>query len=231
MNIVLTGAADGLGKEIALLLKDHNLILVDYAEAKLKEVAKQVKSKQKYVCDLTSVEDVENTTAKILNKNKKIDVVINCAGAWLNEATEQDLNKFRRMILVNMFGTIAFTKCLLPRLIEQKDGFIININSQAGVHPEAGSPVYSATKAGLIAYRKAIKKDLGNNGIKITDIHPGMIETGLFQKAGVEFPQAAFDNFSLKKADVASVVKWLIDQPSYVSIPALEIKNRNENLN
>ena len=231
MNIVLTGAADGLGKEIALLLKEHNLILVDYAEAKLKEVAKLVKSKQKYVCDLTSAEEVEQTTAQILKKNKKIDVVINCAGAWVNEAIEQDLNKFKRMILVNMFGTIAFTKCLLPRLIEQKDGFIININSQAGVHPEAGSPVYSATKAGLIAYRKAIKKDLGNNGIKITDIHPGMIATGLFEKAGAKFPQASFDHYALNKTDVANVVKWLIDQPSYVSIPAIEMKNRNENLN
>ena len=70
MNIVLTGAADGLGKEIALLLKEHNLILVDYAEAKLKEVAKLVKSKQKYVCDLTSAEEVEQTTAQILKKNK-----------------------------------------------------------------------------------------------------------------------------------------------------------------
>ena len=134
------------------------------------------------------------------------------------------------MILVNLFAPIAMIKSFLPTFIKQKKGLIININSQAGVEKEEGSPVYGATKAGLDIYRKNIKRHLGKNGRKITDIYPGMIETKLFEKAGVNVPEKTFKDYSLTKSQVVAAVKFVIEQPSEVVIPSLEIKNVYENL-
>jgi short-subunit dehydrogenase len=227
MVIVLTGAADGLGREIATQLKGNELILIDCAEEKLKEVAKATKAKF-FVCDLTKPENIEKTCREILISNGKIDVLINCAGVWLDEANETNLARYKNMILVNLFGPIAMTKLLLPRFRQQGSGLIININSQAGVECEETSPVYGATKSGLVAFRKNMKCDLNKNGIKITDVSPGFIDTKIFEKAGISIPDETFKMYSLEKSKVASIVKFIITQPADVYIPSLEIKNVHE---
>ena len=229
MKIIITGAADGLGRELANKLKDNELILVDYAEEKLKEVANELRCKY-YVCDLSNEENIEQICNDIVKNNENIDVLINCAGAWVNEQGELNLNKLKNMILVNVFGTIAMTSSLLPKFKQQKKGLIININSQAGVEREEGFPVYGATKHALSAFRKNIKRNLGNNNIKITDIHPGMIQTKLFEKDGVKYPDQAFQAYSLSKETVANAVLFVINQPENDDIPSLEIKNVHENL-
>ena len=229
MKIIITGAADGLGRELAKKLEGNDLILLDYCEDKLKEVANE-NNCDYYVCDLTSAEQVEKVCKEITDKNEKIDVLINCAGAWVNEQAELNLNKLRNMILVNVFGTIGMTMSLLPKFKEQKSGLVININSQAGVEREEGFPVYGATKSAIVAFRKNIKRQLGNNNIKITDIHPGMIQTKLFEKDGVKYPDQAFKAYSLSKETIANAILFVINQPSEVVIPSLEIKNVHENL-
>lgn len=229
MKIVITGAADGLGREIAIQLKEHELILIDYDQPKLEDIAKKLKAKS-YICDLAKTEEVSAVCKDILAQNKHIDALINCAGVWLNEQTETDLGKYRNMILVNLFSPIAMIQCLLPKFMGQKKGLIININSQAGVEEEEGSPVYGATKAGLVMYRKNVKKNFGKNGIRITDICPGMIETRLFEKAGVDVSKQTFKEYSLTKEQVVAAVRFVINQPCEVLIPSLEIKNVHENL-
>lgn len=230
MKIIITGAADGLGKEIAKEYKDSDLILIDNDEEKLEEIAKKLRVKY-FVCDLAKASAIETVCEKILSENKTIDILINCAGVWLNEAEEKDLEKYRNMILVNLFGPIAMTKVLLPRFLEQKRGLIININSQAGVDRERGAAsVYGASKAGLVVYRQNVKREFAKNGIRITDICPGMIETGLFEKAGVDVSQDTFKKYSLSKSQVVKAIKFVIDQPSEVIIPSLEIKNVYENM-
>ncbi|MDD4111078.1 MAG: SDR family NAD(P)-dependent oxidoreductase [Clostridia bacterium] len=230
MKIVITGAADGLGKEIANEFKDSDLILLDNDEEKLEEVAKKLRVKY-FVCDLAKTSGIETVCEKILAENKTIDILINCAGVWLDETEEKDLEKYRNMILVNLFGPIAMTKALLPRFMEQKRGLIININSQAGIERErATGAVYGASKAGLVAYRQNVKKEFAKNGIRITDLCPGMIETGLFEKAGVEVSDDTFKKYSLSKSQVVKAIKFIIEQPSEVFIPSLELKNIHENL-
>lgn len=228
MNIVITGAADGLGKEIASQFKDEHLILIDYDKEKLLNLAKQLKAEY-YLCDLAVAQEVESVCHNIKSR-MDIDILINCAGIWLDETKENDLKKYQNMILVNLFAPIAMIKCFLPKFIKQKKGLIININSQAGVEREEGSPVYGASKAGLTMYRENIKRKLGKNGIRITDICPGMIETGLFEKAGVDVSNDMFKKYSLSKSQVFSAIKYAIEQPKDVLIPSLEIKNVHENL-
>jgi short-subunit dehydrogenase len=227
MKIVITGAADGLGREIAVGLKSHSLILIDYDKEKLFEVAKKLKA-EAHVCDLSQADEITEVCKDILANNSKIDVLINCAGVWLNESKEKNLEKYKNMILVNLFGPIGMIKSLMPRFLKQKSGLIININSKAGVEIQEGSSVYGATKTGLVAYRKNIRDTLAKNGVRITDICPGMIETGLFEKAGVEYSADIFKTYSLRKSQVVSVVKFVITQSSEVLISSVEIKNVNE---
>lgn len=230
MKIVITGGADGLGKEIVrqLLSHKHEVVLIDRKLENIEKASKDLGIKEIYQCDITESSQIVETTQKILEKHKKIDVLINNAGVWLDENKEEDLNEFKRMILVNLFGTIAITKSFLPRFLEQKGGHIVNINSQAGVAPKENSPVYSATKHGLVGYGKSVRQDLANRGIKLTDIRPGMIETELFVKAGVDFPKSIFNKFALTKDIVASVIVYVVELPENVAIPALEIRNKNE---
>jgi short-subunit dehydrogenase len=195
MRIVITGAADGLGREITNQFKDNDLILIDYNEVKLKEIAKKM-SANSYICDLSSAEEIKVACDDIKKRFKEIDVLINCAGVWLDESKETDLEKYKNMILVNLFGPIAMIQGLLPIFVKQKNGLIININSQSGVERErATGAVYGATKAGLVAYRQNLKKELGKNGIRMTDICPGLIGTGLFEKAGVEISDNVFNKY------------------------------------
>lgn len=230
MKIVITGGADGLGKAIVkqLLEHKHEVIIIDKEIGNIKGISKEFNIANLYQCDITKSDQIIETVEKILNKDKKIDVLINNAGIWLDESSENDLEQYKNMILVNLFGSIAVTKSFLPTFLKQKYGHIVNINSQAGVVPSTNSPVYSATKHGMVGFRKSIRQELSNNGIKMTDIHPGMIKTELFAKAGVNFTKALFDKFALTKDIVAQAVVWAIEQPKDIVIPALEIKNINE---
>ena len=78
--------------------------------------------------------------------------------------------------------------------------------------------------------RQNVKREFAKNGIRITDICPGMIETGLFEKAGVDVSQDTFKKYSSSKSQVVKAIKFVIDQPSEVIIPSLEIKNVYENM-
>ena len=229
MNIVITGAADGLGREIAKEFKNEHLILIDYDKQKLSKVAKELKAEH-YVCDLAVAQEIESI-CKNIESRMDVDILINCAGAWLDEKTETDLKKYQNMILVNLFAPIAMIKSFLPKFIKKKKGLIININSQSGVERErATGAVYGATKAGLIAYRQNMKKELGKNGVRMTDICPGLIETGLFEKAGVNVPDDIFKQYALSKSQVVDAIKYIIRQPVDILIPSLELKNVHENL-
>ena len=153
MKIIITGAADGLGKEIAKEYKDSDLILIDNDEEKLEEIAKKLRVKY-FVCDLAKASAIETVCEKILSENKTIDILINCAGFGLNEAEGERLGKYRNMILVNLFGPIAMTKSfIIPEFLETKRGLIININSQAGVDREREQHQFMEhQKAGLVVY-------------------------------------------------------------------------------
>ncbi|MDD4815708.1 MAG: SDR family NAD(P)-dependent oxidoreductase [Clostridia bacterium] len=232
MKIVITGGADGLGREIVgqLISHKHDVVLIDKTMENIEKVSYDLNIKDIFQCNLTEPSQIIETTQAILKKHKKIDVLINNAGVWTDENNESHLDNYKNMILVNMFGTIAVTKCFLPKFKKQKSGHIVNINSQTGINPCPNSPVYSATNHGIAGYRKSIAQELSQNGIKITDIYSGMIQTNLFAKAGVDFSKTTFDKYALSKEAVAKAVVWAIEQPADVAIPSLEIKNINETI-
>lgn len=230
-NIIITGAANGVGKAVAQILKGENLILIDIDEENLVKTAKEL-NKEYYVCDVSNTEEIKNFIMKI--RNIKIDCLINCAGMWIsgdmskldkpiyNEMNE--LDRVKKVIDTNVFGTIAMIKNLFPIMKKQGHGQIININSQSGVMCEPPFPIYNATKQSTNAFRKAIQDDLARNNIKITDVCPGLIQTDFYKRANNELPKEVMEN-GLTPEDVANTVKYVLDLPHEITIPSIEIRH------
>lgn len=230
-NVIITGAANGVGKAVAKILKNENLILIDIDEEGLIKIAKEL-NKEYYVCDVSNTEEIKNFIDKI--SDIKIDCLINCAGMWIsgdmsklcdpifNEMNE--LNRIKKVIDTNVFGTIAMIKNIFPIMRKQGYGQIININSQSGVMCEPPFPIYNATKQSTNAFRKAIQDDLARNNIKITDVCPGLIQTDFYKRAKNELPKEIMDN-GLTSEDVAKIVKYVFDLPHEITIPSIEVRH------
>lgn len=232
-NIIITGAANGVGKAVAEILKNENLILIDIDEENLEKIANELNSKS-FACNLTDVNKIESVIEQISNQYDKIDCLINCAGMWISgdmSKLEQPifdemntLDRIKDVIDTNVFGTIAMVKSIFPIMKRQGYGQIININSQSGVMCEPPFPIYNATKHSTNAFRKAIQNDLARNNIKITDVCPGLICTDFYKRANNELPKEIMDT-GLTPEDVAKTVKYVFDLPHEITIPTIEVRH------
>ena len=232
-NVIITGAANGVGKAIAQLLKNENLILLDIDEKNLKELSLNSNAKY-YLCDVSDDEQMLNVINDIRQNYETIDCLINCAGMWISgdmSKTEEpiynemnDLSRIKKVIDTNVFGVIGMIKSIFPIMKKQGYGQIININSQSGVMCEPPFPIYNASKTGTNAFRKAIQNDLAQSNIKITDVCPGLIQTDFYKRANNELPSNVMDT-GLTPEDVANTVKFVFDLPHEITIPSIEVRH------
>ena len=223
-TIVITGGSDGLGKTLAKeLSKDNRVIILATSENKLKEVAAQCNCNYK-ICDVSDYKVVESIIESIVNEFEKIDVLINNAGLWIQEELEiNDSERIKSVIDVNLLGTINVSKAVLPEMKKNKDGLIININSQAGINHKAERVVYNASKWGVTGFSKSLQDEVAKYGIRVTDVMPGMMKTNMFNKLNIS---KNMEN-GLDTKEVARLIKFIIDTPNNVMIPEVGIKNIN----
>lgn len=232
-NVIITGAANGVGKAVAEILKKEKLILLDIDENNLKLVSENLNADY-YVCDVSDDKQVLSVIDEISSKYEKIDCLINCAGMWISgdmSKTQEpmykemnDLTRIKKVIDTNVFGVIAMIKSVFPIMKKQGYGQVININSQSGVMCEPPFPIYNASKTGSNAFRKAIQNDLAQNNIKITDVCPGLIQTDFYKRANNELPSDIMDT-GLTPMDVANTVKFVFDLPHEITIPSIEVRH------
>lgn len=209
-NILITGASRGIGKSIATKLKAHKLFLTARNEQALKELNPE----DFLVCDLTK--DVSELI-EFANKNK-IDILINNAGEYIyKEIDKISTVDIEKIVKINLEIPILLSKICSKNMKEQGFGRIINIGSISGVMGEAYASVYSASKAGLIGFSKALGLELAEYGITVNTINPGWVETdlGLESIKDSEFtleetlqtiPQKRF----VQPSEVAALVEYLI---------------------
>ena len=232
-NIIITGAANGVGKAVANILKDNNLLLIDEDEKNLCILSETLNANC-YVCDLSNDEQIKEMINDIKIRYDKIDCLINCAGMWISGDMSKlelpvfdemnELSRIRKVIDTNVFGTIAMIKSIFPIMKNQGYGQIININSQSGVMCEPPFPIYNATKHSTNAFRKAIQADLARNNIKITDVCPGLIQTDFYIRANNELPKEVMET-GLTPEDVAKTVRYVFDLPHEITIPCIEVRH------
>lgn len=223
-TIVITGGSDGLGKTLTeTFSKENNVIIIATNEEKMNLVAKENNCSYK-VCDVSDYEKVEKAISEIIEEYKKIDVLINNAGLWIQEELDtNDSDRIKSVIEVNLLGTINVSKAVIPSMKVNKDGLIININSQAGINHKAERVVYNASKWGVTGFSKSLQNEVAKYGIRVTDVMPGMMKTEMFSRMNIEKNMAN----GLDTKEVARLIKFIIDTPSSVMIPEVGIKNIN----
>lgn len=222
--IVITGGSDGLGKTLTeSLSKENDVIILATNEEKLKNIANSNNCDYK-VCDVSNYSLVEKSINDIIEKHEKIDVLINNAGLWIQEELDtNDSERINSVVDVNLLGVINCTKAVIPIMKQNKNGLIININSQAGINHKAERVVYNATKWGVTGFSKSLVDEVAKYGIRVSNVMPGMMKTDMFNKMHI---QKNMDN-GIDTKEVARLIQFIIDTPSNVMIPEVGIKNIN----
>ena len=217
-NILITGGSDGLGKAIAKeLSKDNNVFIVSNNENKLKETSSELGCKC-FVCDVTDF----NRVQEVVNAIGAVDVLVNCAGLWIqDELDDNDYERIRKVIEVNLLGVINCSKACIPSMKNSKKGLIININSQAGINHKAERVVYNASKWGVTGFSKSLEDEVKKYGIKVTDVMPGKMKTEMFKKMNIE--KSMDDGLDTK--EVATLIRFIVSLPDNVNITEVGIKN------
>jgi NAD(P)-dependent dehydrogenase (short-subunit alcohol dehydrogenase family) len=213
MNILVTGASRGIGKAIALGLKNSgNVFVTSRSENDLKSLG----CAGYFVCDLADEENLISLGNYI--KENDIDVLVNNAGEYIySKIEETDTERLNHIMAVNLKAPVYLSGCAIPNMKKKNFGRIINIGSISGVMGEAYASLYSATKAGLVGFSKAAGLELAQNGITVNTINPGWVDTelgrgsiddGEFSEEEILdiIPQRRF----VAPEEVAGLVKYLI---------------------
>ncbi|SRR6056297_902270 len=204
---LITGAARGIGKSLALNFAEHgaNIAFTDLEyNDQVKEVEKEIESKgvktKGYASDASNFKQTEETVQQILKDFGKIDVLINNAGitkdTLLMRMTEE---QWDAVLTVNLKSVFNFTKAVQRSMLKQKSGSIINMSSVVGVSGNAGQSNYSASKAGIIGFTKSIAKELGSRNIRCNAIAPGFIITEMTDKLPEEVKKDWAEKIPLKR--------------------------------
>jgi len=180
--VVVTGGASNIGRAISFAFGDEGatVIIVDIDEDKAKEVAEEIKTKKSNAIavktDITNWDDVQKMMKKVVNEFGRIDVLVNNVG-WIVDQLfmEEDPKKWDKIININLKGSIYCTRAALEHMVKQNSGCIVSVSSDAGKTGEYREAVYSACKAGIIAFMKSITKDVGRYGIRANTVCPGLV--------------------------------------------------------
>jgi 3-oxoacyl-[acyl-carrier protein] reductase len=227
---IVTGAARGIGKAIAIKLAQEgtNVAITDLAvDDNAREVEKiindlKVRGKA-YASDASKFDDTQKVVDKILKDFGTVDILVNNAGITMDtllmRMTEEQWDK---VITVNLKSVFNFTKAVQMTMLKQKSGSIVNISSVVGVSGNAGQANYAASKAGIIGFTKSVARELGSRNIRCNAVAPGFIITEMTDKLPEEVRKQWVEQIPLKRGgtpgDVANAVLFLAsDLSSYVN--------------
>ncbi|HDK27084.1 MAG TPA: SDR family oxidoreductase, partial [Candidatus Atribacteria bacterium] len=170
-----------------------------------------------FICDVSNYKEVKNTVVEIINKYKTISVLVNNAGVTKDKLfIRMKPEDWEYVININLLGTINFSHAVLPVMMKQRKGVILNVASVVGITGNAGQTNYAASKAGVIAFTKSLAKEVGSRGIRVLAIAPGFIQTSMTEKIPDEIKQDYLKKIALRQLgtpdDVAKFVKFLISR-------------------
>jgi uncharacterized protein len=220
--IVITGASSGIGLTLAMDVakKGGMPVLLARSTDKLQKASEEILKTTGveapfFTLDVGDNEAVVTVFAQILENYHKIDVLINNAGyAIFDTFLDAKLEDIKGMFDVNVFGLIACTKAVLPAMLKENKGQIINIASQAGKLATPKSSVYSATKHAVLAITNSLRMELVETNIVVSAVNPGPIKTPFFERADVTGNYTKnVEKFMLEPTFVSEKILQLIAKP------------------
>ncbi|MTT33234.1 SDR family NAD(P)-dependent oxidoreductase [Terrilactibacillus sp. BCM23-1] len=218
---VVTGASSGIGREMAIQLAQKGAypILIARSKSKLESLKKEIISQYQseadyYILDVSILEDVSKVFNMIIKKYQRIDILINNAGyGTFDYLLDSSMESTKKMFNVNVFGLMACSQSVIPYMIKQKEGHIVNIASIAGKVATPKSTAYAASKHAVLGFTNAMRMELKGTGINVTAINPGPIRTPFFRTAD---PSGEYvkniERYLLEPAEVAHQVILAIEK-------------------
>ena len=185
-NALITGAGKGIGKAIALALaaEGTNVILLARTEADIEALAAEIKTHNvkalAVTADVADIASVNKAVAQALNEFGSVDILINNAGVGkFGKFLDLSPEEFEQIIKINLFGTYYATRAVLPGMIGQQSGDIINISSTAGLKGAAATSAYSASKFAVMGLTESLMQEVRKHNIRVTALTPSTVATDM----------------------------------------------------
>jgi NADP-dependent 3-hydroxy acid dehydrogenase YdfG len=231
---LITGATSGIGLATAHELAKHDFKLILCGRRKERLLREQTLlsklTEVEILCfDIRDQHAVEKAFNGLPQPWQKVDVLINNAGNahGLDPIQKGDVRDWDAMIDINVKGLLYITKMVIPGMVERQSGHIVNLGSIAGKEVYPNGNVYSASKFAVDALTKGMRMDLNTHGIKVTAIHPGLVETEFSLvrfKGDEERASSVYKGFKpLLAQDIAEVIRYVLQQPEHVVLADITI--------
>lgn len=226
---IITGASSGIGAATALKLAraGTRIVLVSRADDKIEKVKKQIEGERGkaeiFVADVTDINQMKAMVDFAVDKFGRVDNLVNNAGLMLfSQWKDVVIDEWNAMIDTNIKGYLNTIAAVLPKMLEQKSGHILNMGSVAGINIGVGAGIYHGTKFFVRAITESLRKEVSvHKGIKISLISPGVINTGwadkVTNKEGAEIA-AELNKQAIEPDDIANAVLFAFDQPDNVNV-------------
>jgi 3-hydroxy acid dehydrogenase/malonic semialdehyde reductase len=230
----ITGATSGIGKATAELFAKNNIRLIlcgRRAERlnKLQELLSDLTEVTTLQFDVSKKDEVAAAIESLPENFKNIDILINNAGNAHGLASIQDgdLDDWDAMLDINVKGLLYVSKAIIPKMIKNNNGFIVNIGSIAAKEVYPNGNVYCASKHAVDALNKAMRIDLNKHNIRVSAIHPGAVETEFSEvrfKGDVQKAKSMYAGYkALQAEDIADIIHFVITRPYHVNIEDLVV--------
>lgn len=218
---LVTGAARGIGKSVALALAEAgSTVIVNYNGSKERamEVTKAIEemggTAESYQCNVADFKACGDMISDIIKKYGRIDILVNNAGITRdNLIIGMREEEYDDVINTNLKGAFNTIRHISKSFLKQKSGKIVNISSVSGLMGNPGQSNYAASKAGIVGLTKSVAKELGSRGICVNAVAPGFIKTDMTEKLDEGVLNKAVENIPIKRLgepkDVANIVVFL----------------------
>lgn len=225
---LITGASSGIGKETALAFAKAGIdvALVSRSLSKLTEIAEQARKAgvdaRAYAIDLAILDQVKDQISSLIGDFGFVDVLVNNAGmGYTGMLLETPLVDWQQIIDLNLTSAFQCIQAVLPSMRNRRCGLIINIASNAGQQAFPGWGAYSVSKAGMIALSRSLAVEERSNGVRVTTLCPGAVNTPLWDTATV---QADFDRTSMLTPEaVAQSILQMVQLSEQAVVEALTL--------
>lgn len=232
--VLITGATSGIGEATALLLAENKfkLILCGRRKDRLNALQTRLSPKTEVhtlTFDVRDRKAVHEAISGLPEAWKKIDVLVNSAGNahGLDPIQTGNVDDWDAMIDINVKGLLYVCHEVIPAMAERKAGHIVNIGSIAGKEVYPNGNVYSASKFAVDALSRGMRIDLNANGVKVTAINPGMVETEFslvrFKGDANRAAQTYKGLDPLRAADIADIILYVITRPAHVVLADITV--------